>query len=350
MERYIGGDVHGESTTFVVLNHRGKRLRRDVVATNGRALVDYIKEIPRKRHLCIDEGEWSQWLAELLWRHVDEFVVYQPHWRPGPKSDAIDAGELAERLRTDRIGTPVFKDPKRFTALRTYTRIYGMLTLDVARTKNRLKSLFRARGISCQGKAIYEPGHRAEMARRLPPATRSAVRMLGQELDDLEALKAEAELAMQRESRKHRITRILETAPGLGPVRVSQLLSIVVTPHRFRTTRQFWAYCGFGVVTRTSADWVQEKGRWVRVKVNRTRGLNFNHNHVLKSIFKGAAASVLSQTAPDPLRNDYKRLLEHGTKPTLAMLTIARKIAALVLAMWKNQEVYQPEKYRMMSG
>jgi len=33
--------------------------------------------------------------------------------------------------------------------------------------------------------------------------------------------------------------------------------------------------------------------------------------------------------------------LEAGTKPNLAKLTIARKIAAIVLAMWKSGEEYE---------
>ena len=43
---------------------------------------------------------------------------------------------------------------------------------------------------------------------------------------------------------------------------------------------------------------------------------------------------------------DYMRLTEQGTKPPMAKLTLARKIAATVLAMWKNQEVYDSEKHR----
>jgi hypothetical protein len=31
------------------------------------------------------------------------------------------------------------------------------------------------------------------------------------------------------------------------------------------------------------------------------------------------------------------------------MVTIARRISAAVLAMWKHQEVYDPEKHRMNS-
>ena len=35
-----------------------------------------------------------------------------------------------------------------------------------------------------------------------------------------------------------------------------------------------------------------------------------------------------------------------GTKPNLAKLTIARKIAAIALSMWKSKEKYDPTKHR----
>lgn len=77
MERYLGGDVHAASCTFSVLNESGKQLRRDVVETNGQALVGYLKQQPGSLHLCIEEGEWSQWLYEILSPHVAELVVYR---------------------------------------------------------------------------------------------------------------------------------------------------------------------------------------------------------------------------------------------------------------------------------
>jgi transposase len=67
-------------------------------------------------------------------------------------------------------------------------------------------------------------------------------------------LKAQAEQDLIRESPKHPIARVLETTPGLGPIRVARLLPIVVAPHRFRTRQQFWSYCGLGIVMRSSSD------------------------------------------------------------------------------------------------
>ena len=106
MDRYIGGDVHQASVTFVVLSATGKKLRQDVIETNGRALVGYIKQLAGTLHLCIEECEWSNWLYEILSSHVEEFVVYRQQKRTGPKSDAIDAHGLAEKLRTGNIKRP----------------------------------------------------------------------------------------------------------------------------------------------------------------------------------------------------------------------------------------------------
>ena len=150
--------------------------------------------------------------------------------------------------------------------------------------------------------------------------------------------------ALLSEARRYPISRVLRTLPGLGPIRVAQLIPIVVTPHRFRTKRQFWAYCGLGIVTRSSADWIQVDGQWVKARVAQTRGLNRNHNHTLKAIFKAAATTVICQKQTTRFRDAYERLCAQGTKPNLAKLTVARQLAATLLAMWKHQEVYDPDR------
>lgn len=342
MDLYLGCDPHSRSCTISVRDARGKRVRRDVVETRRDALVSYLGSLRGTVHLCVEEGEWSQWFSEILTPHVHAFAVVQPERKGGSKNDGLDADDLAEKMRTGRLGRTVFKDRGQVSALRDLARTYGMLTDDVARTKNRLKSFFRARGIDCSGTAIYHPERRVQLSEELPPSAQKAVAFLGQELASLEALKEESQKAMLQECRKVPISRILATAPGLGPIRVAQLIPVVVNPWRFRTKRQFWQYCGFGIVTRSSSDWVLHKGRWIRANLVQTRGLNRNHNRRLKSLFKQAATTVL-QAGHAPLQDHYDRLLANGTKPNLAKLTIARQIAAIVLAMWKKEEPYRPE-------
>ena len=75
VERYIGLDPHGTSCTFGVIGPSGRKLRNDVVETNGKALVSYLRGIPGRKHLCLEEGTLSGWLHEVLEPHVEELVV-----------------------------------------------------------------------------------------------------------------------------------------------------------------------------------------------------------------------------------------------------------------------------------
>jgi transposase len=350
MDRYIGLDVHAASTTLSIIGPSGRRLRSQVVETNGKALVEALRALPGRRHVCLEEGTQAEWLYEILKPHADELVVVKVDGTRGQKSDARDAFGLAELLRTGSIETTVFKDVAGFATLRELSRLYTMIVSDVVRVKNRLKSLFRSRGVQTPDASVYAKAGRPSWLRQLPKGKRWAAETLYAELDTLTELRDQGEEELVREARKHAIAKKLETCPGLGPIRVAQMMAVVVTPHRFRTSRQFWAYCGLGIVMRSSSDWVRDNnGRWIRAQVQTTRGLNFNHNHQLKSIFKGAATTVIAQPST-PLAQDYTRLTSASTKPHLAKLTLARRIAAIALALWKREEEYDPTKHRKQSS
>jgi transposase len=343
MERYLGLDVHAASCTLAVISQTGKRLKDLPVETNGQALVEAVRMIPGRKHLAFEEGLQSAWLYETLSRHVDEIVVAGITESRGPKSDKRDAYGLAEKLRVGDLGKTVFKAPRQFTRLRELSRIHMTLVGDVVRVQARIKSLYRSRGVLVTGVDVYGPRRREQWQKQLCSSAQTRATRLYDHLDFLLEQKKQAEADLLREAKGHAIVRILETAPGFGPIRAARLVPIVVTPYRFRTRRQFWSYCGLGIVTRSSSDWVQTAdGSWIKARVPQTRGLSRQHNRVLKSIFKGAATTVITQRNKDPIHARYQRLLDGGTKPTLAKLSLARMIAATVLRMWKDEEEYDP--------
>jgi transposase len=348
MDRYIGLDVHAASTTVAVIAQNGKRVTKHVVETNGQALVELLKTIPGRKHVILEEGTQSCWLHEILSPHAVEVVVVAiMERRKGNKDDERDAFALAEQLRVGAVKHRVYKGDGTFKALRHLSSTYAMVVEDVVRVKNRLKSLYRSRGIPTAGTSLYAENDRAEWVAMLPEATRSATLTLFAQHDAMAKIRDQAEAELLAEARKYSITRVLQTCPGLGPIRVAQLLPVVMSPARFRTKRQFWSYCGLGIVMRSSADWVRDKnGNWSRQKVPQTIGLNRNHNHLLKNIFKGAATTVITKLKESDLHQGYARQLAAGTKPNLAKLTLARKIAAIALAVWKSGENYDPTKHR----
>ena len=123
------------------------------------------------------------------------------------------------------------------------------------------------------------------------------------------------------------LVHFLTSIPFLGPVRVAMLIALVQTPHRFRTKRQLWAYSGLALETHGSGEYRFVNGQFQRSRrAVAVRGLNQNHNHELKHLFKSAATTA---SVRGPFRDFYDGLLAKGMKPSMARLTLARKIAAI---------------------
>src|SRR2546422_8644042 len=157
----------------------------------------------------------------------------------------------------------------------------------------------------------------------------------------LQGLRQQARRELLAESRKHAITAKLRQIPFLGPVRSALSVALIQTPHRFRTKRQLWAY--------SSGEYRFVEGQVRRSKkLLSIRGLNKDHNHDLKGLFKGAA--TMASVRPGPFQDFYQTALAKGIKPTMARLTLARKIAAITLTLWKKGESFDAEKLKSQAA
>src|SRR5215471_12037582 len=162
-----------------------------------------------------------------------------------------------------------------------------------------------------------------------------------QQLDSLRLVRQQVRRDLLVESKKHKPWKLLRQIPGIGPIWAALLIALIQTPHRFRTKRQLWTYSGLGLETHDSAQYRVLGGQLQHSKTVTIRGLNKNHNHDLKAIFKGAA--LRATIAAGPLHNFYEGLLAKGKKPTMARLTLARKIAAITLIIWKKEVRFDAE-------
>jgi hypothetical protein len=78
----------------------------------------------------------------------------------------------------------------------------------------------------------YIPRCREEWIEQLSSSTKIRAVRPYDHLDFMLGQKKHAEADLLREGKKHPIVKILETAPGLGPIRAARLVPIVITPHR----------------------------------------------------------------------------------------------------------------------
>ena len=345
-EKYIGMDVHQASISVAVMDAHGKLLMECVLETKAATIVEFIQGLQGTLSLTCEEGTCAAWLHDLLKPHVSRLVVCDPRkaalLKDGNKSDRIDARKLAELLRTNQL-KPVYHGEHGVRTLKELGRSYLTLTQDVTRVMNRIKSLYRSWAIPCSGTTVYAPRHRVEwLAKIVEPGVRVRAERLYQQLDSLQPVRLQARHELLLESQQHPAVKLLRQIPSIGPIRDALLVALLQTPHRFRTKRQLWAYSGFAVETHDSGEY-----RWVRGKLQRNReritvrGLNDNHNKDLKNLFKSAAISA--STRPGPLHDFYVSRVAKGMRPTMARLTLARKIATITLTIWKKGVSFDPQ-------
>jgi len=239
--KYIGMDVHKAMTVIAVLDSAGKVLAEAIIETKGSTIVDFFKSQRGTLHVALEEGTQAAWLYDLIQPHVASVIVCDPRRivRQGNKADRVDARLLAESLRTGGL-KPIYHGEKSTRAVKELALSYISVVADGTRLKNRLKALFRGRGIACSGTAVYSPDKRTDWVAKLDsPAVRARADRQWQELDLVARLSEEAANDLVAESRKHAATRILRTVPGIGPIRAAVILGVAATPHRFRTKKQF---------------------------------------------------------------------------------------------------------------
>ena len=345
--KYIGMDVHKEAISIAVMNGEGRLVMESIIETKAITILQFIQGVRGDLHVTFEEGTWAAWLYDLLKPHVTKLVVCDPRknalLKEGNKSDKIDARKLADLLRGGYLRS-VYHGENGLRTLKELARSYLTISKDLSRVMNRVKD--RSWGILCGGQQVYAPRHRSEWLNKIGEAgVRRRAEFFYQQLDALRALRQAVRRDLLAESRKHGATKLVRQIPYIGPIRAALLIALIQTPHRFRTKRQLWTYSGLAIETRDSAQHRYVAGQLQRSKKpQQVRGLNQNHNHDMKAIFKSAATMASSREGP--FHDFYQGLLTKGMKPAMARLTLARKIAAITLILWKKGAHFDAEQLK----
>jgi transposase len=351
--KYIGLDVHKEAIAVAVLNGSGKLIMESIIETKADSLLQFLHGLRGELHVTLEEGGWAAWLYDQLKPRVQEVLVCNPRrnalLKEGSKSDKVDARKLAELLRAGML-RPVYHGEHGLRTLRELGRTYQTISKDLIRVMNRLKALYRAWGIPCGGTQVYAQRYREQWLQKIPQVgVRRRAELFYQHLDGLQALRHQVRGEFLAESRKHKAAKLLRQIPCIGPIRAALLIALMQTPHRFRSKRQLWTYSGLGVETHDSAQYRYVGGELRRSKKpQQLRGLNQNHNHAMKEIFKGAA--MRASCSAGPFRDFYEALVAKGMRPEMARLTLARKIAAITLTLWKKGGCFDAKQMKSQAA
>ena len=325
MVKYIGMDAHMSTCSFCVMDEQGREVDNVTLPTNGRLMINYLKNIDGAKKLTFEECELSNWLYGILKDEVDELIVCNPAANSEykkKKTDKFDAHQLANLLRGNFL-TPVFHDGSKRERFRGLMSGYQDLVNDNVRIKNRYKSLFRKSGIRIAGETIYKDRNLLEKIER------PDFRFIGIQLHYLLERMDESLGIYQRQisrSRKYfeEIGNLM-SIPGIGYIQAAKIVSQVVAPERFPNKYKYFSYCG---LIRHKKESGQRRYGAEKVWGNRT----------LKCVYKMAGYSAIKGTSA--LRKYYDHLRSKGLSDNKAYNAVCRKIAAISLSVWRNNRKY----------
>lgn len=328
MIQYIGLDAHSSSCTFSVMNKDGKEIDNTTIETNGRLLVNYLRSIPGKKELTFEECELSSWLFEILKKEVNKVVICNPVANrdfKGKKTDKFDARKLAQLLRGKFLSS-VYHDGSDREKFRALISGYQDVVNEGVRLKNRYKSLFRKRGKKAKGQKLYNDQSLLEDLERTD--LKFIGRQTYQMLESLEEIRQRYLKEIRKCSRRFKEIGYLKRLPGIGTIQAAKITAQVINPKRFANKYKYWSYCGLVRHKRTSGDRnYGSKKIW--------------GNCILKCVYKMAGHAAIKGN--NGLRRYYDHLRLKGTSDKNAYNAVCRKIAAISLAVWKNETVYNDQ-------
>lgn len=342
--KYVGIDLHQSTCLIAVHDEDGKAVSEAIVETRAETLREFFNGLNGNIHVAFEVGAQSAWLYEILKSIVSSITVcdVRDHKRSGNKNDRIDAHKLANWLRLGELKA-VYQGDRNIRKLRDLAHGYLATVSDSIRMMNRIKALYRGWSIRCAGRDVYYKRNRKQWLSKLPiQESRIRANLCYSQFDLLKEQRKEIKKAFLKEARRYPVLKILRGIPGFGPIRAAFVIAVIGTPHRFRTKRQLWTYSGFSVVIHSTSDHEIIGGRIFRKQhKHATRGLTRDYNRILKMVFKSAAVEAIRK---DPMKTLYRRKIAKGIRPEMAILSIARKLAAITLVLWKRGEKFNTAK------
>jgi len=331
IERYVGLDI-GNSTEVCELKGGQVVLRTQVKDDDG--LERLLGPETDRARVVLEAGRQSWYLYDLLsdWGHqvwvVDTTRVRQMGiGYHGRKNDRIDAEKLARAGQAGQV-------PKAWVLTHASQKLRHLMSLRrmLVGTRSQyviaIRSTLRSLGYrvpTCATSAFA----RKLKEMQLPEEARALVRPLAELLDHLQPQIELVDTQVDEYCTPSPIIALLSSVPGVGRIVAAVYMSVIDQPLRFRNAHQVQSYLGLVPSEMTS-------GR-------RKMGSITKHgNSEARAMLVEAAWGVMHQRRSDPLKTWAMALArKKGTK--VAAVALARRLAGILWAMWRDGTAYDPQ-------
>ena len=333
---YIGLDVHAETTVISIRSARGVVVRRTVVPTTAVELRRALKQVRGRAQITFEAGPLAPWLKGILETKLRKVIVCDRRRtrigaRGASKSDKFDADRLSDCLRAGSVH-PVYVPQGQELELRRCLLHYTKMVRERRRAIQRLRAFFLESGVRVPPNR--KAPHRVPI-RKLPRgAAQYIARAYAWQIEAVTELVIHARSQLLLSAARNPTFELLQTIPYVGEIRSATLLGIIGDPSRFGGRRKLWSYGGLGVVQKTTADHRVENGQIVRESRKRGVRPSKTGQPLLKKVL--ADLALHASSGRGVFREIFERDIARGCRPPIARLSLARKIATVIAAVWRS--------------
>ena len=334
---HIGMDAGMLSSHICELRDTGEVVEQQI-RTEKRRFQAVFSNRARAR-ILMEASTESEWIACCLEELGHEVIVADPNFAPM-------YAHRSRRIKTDRRDAHALADACRLGAYRpahrtssTQREVRALLGIRELLVRTRTRWIVHVRTLLRRDGLRIAPG-RAELFRARLDALELSPRLAAQLtpvlallvplntwIDDLDR---QVTVAAREDERARR----LMTVPGVGPVTAIAFVATIDRVGRFRNAHQLESYLGL-VPREWSSSETQRKGTITKAGNTRMRWLLVE------------AAWCVLRRKPKPetlLLRTWAEGIAHRRGNHVAAVALARRLAGILYAMWRDQTEFNPSQ------
>lgn len=341
--RTVGLDLGDRKHSVCVLDSKGNILKEEVI-TNTKGSLSALSKRHSGSLMVMEVGMHSPWVSRHLQSLGHRVLVANPRklraiYQNDRKCDRKDSEMLARIARSDeKLLYPIEHRSEEMQRDLLQIKLRDNLVRQrvdvISAVRFTLKSLGVAVGspnTACFARrARKELGAWNQEILRLVEPSLGVIDTMTEQIRKLE--KSIEELA----ATKYRETEYLTQITGVGTITSLTFILTIGDPLRFKRGRDVAAY--LGLVPRRDQSGETDK----QLRISKAG------DAYLRRLLVSAAQYVLGPFGPDcKLRSKGLKLAERGgpRAKKKAVVAVARKLAVLMLALWRDEEIYHPKRH-----
>jgi transposase len=329
---YIGLDIHKKTIAFCVKQMDGRIVNQGFVAATRKELTQWAGSLDRPWVGAMEATMFTGWVYDFLKPCALELKVAHPAMLKAiaaskKKNDRLDAEKIADLLRCNLL-PECYMAPSEIRELRRVLRYRNLMRREETRMKNKTSGLLMEVGAEYNKRRLHGGKYFEALVNDLEDVPASVKYLLQISRCNL-VLFDRVQKCLLNELSGHELiqdrVRRLMTIPGVGEVTALTWVLEIGEVHRFGSVNQIVSYCGLCSAQKESA------GKAWRGPLSKQR------NKYLQTILIEAAK--LAPRWNEELAQVYAKEVERGHS-NRATLEVARKLAAIMLAVDKRQTDY----------